>query len=86
MHLVAGEVPEGREPRGVFLFHSFLSEVIPSRIQVIVIDDASPDGTAEVAERLRDEYGGEKIVLKPREGKLGLGTAYIHGLKSARGR
>ncbi|KJH47208.1 glycosyltransferase, group 2 family protein [Dictyocaulus viviparus] len=44
-------------------------------------DDASPDGTGEVAERLRDEFGEDKIILKPREGKLGLGTAYIHGLK-----
>lgn len=32
------------------------------------------------------EYGDEKIVLKPRSGKLGLGTAYVHGLKYARGR
>ncbi|PIO62534.1 glycosyltransferase, group 2 family protein [Teladorsagia circumcincta] len=54
-------------------------------VQVIIIDDASPDGTQEVAERLRSEYGSEKIVLKPRQGKLGLGTAYIHGLKYARG-
>ncbi|EPB71482.1 hypothetical protein ANCCEY_09419, partial [Ancylostoma ceylanicum] len=54
-------------------------------LQVIVIDDASPDGTQEVAERLQKEYGEDKIILKPREGKLGLGTAYIHGLKYARG-
>ncbi|KAK6750217.1 hypothetical protein RB195_002296 [Necator americanus] len=53
--------------------------------EVIVIDDASPDGTQEVAERLQKEYGEEKIVLKPRPGKFGLGTAYIHGLKYARG-
>uniref|UniRef100_A0A0K0D8X7 Dolichol-phosphate mannosyltransferase subunit 1 n=1 Tax=Angiostrongylus cantonensis TaxID=6313 RepID=A0A0K0D8X7_ANGCA len=54
-------------------------------VEVIVIDDASPDGTGEVAVKLRDEFGEDKIVLRPREGKLGLGTAYIHGLKYARG-
>uniref|UniRef100_A0A1I7YVA2 Dolichol-phosphate mannosyltransferase subunit 1 n=1 Tax=Steinernema glaseri TaxID=37863 RepID=A0A1I7YVA2_9BILA len=54
--------------------------------EVIIIDDNSPDGTLDVAKALQKEYGEEKIVLRPREGKLGLGTAYIHGLKSARGK
>jgi len=53
--------------------------------EVIIIDDASPDGTLQVAERLQKEYGSQKIVLRPRAGKLGLGTAYIHGMASARG-
>lgn len=52
---------------------------------MIVIDDASPDGTLDVAKKLQKEYGEDKIVLKPRSGKLGLGTAYVHGLKYARG-
>jgi dolichol-phosphate mannosyltransferase len=50
-----------------------------------VIDDNSPDGTNEVAEELQKLYGEDKIVLRPRPGKLGLGTAYIHGIKSAKG-
>jgi len=53
--------------------------------EVIIIDDASPDGTLEVAQRLQKEYGEEKVVLRPRAGKLGLGTAYVHGMQSARG-
>ncbi|OQR76682.1 dolichol-phosphate mannosyltransferase-like [Tropilaelaps mercedesae] len=53
--------------------------------EIIVIDDASPDGTLEVAERLQQIYGKERILLHPRKAKLGLGTAYIHGLKYARG-
>lgn len=53
--------------------------------KVIIIDDASPDGTLEVAKKLQQEYGENKIVLKPRSGKLGLGTAYIHGMKYSRG-
>jgi len=44
------------------------------------VDDASPDGTQEIAKQLAKVYGEDKIVLKPRAGKLGLGTAYIHGL------
>ncbi|KAK5647925.1 hypothetical protein RI129_002817 [Pyrocoelia pectoralis] len=53
--------------------------------EVIVIDDGSPDGTLEAAEQLQKIYGSSKIVLRPREKKLGLGTAYIHGIKHATG-
>ncbi|MPC23657.1 dolichol-phosphate mannosyltransferase subunit 1-like [Portunus trituberculatus] len=53
--------------------------------EIIVIDDGSPDGTLEVAKKLQDIYGEEKIVLRPRAKKLGLGTAYIHGIKHATG-
>ncbi|PVU93043.1 hypothetical protein BB559_003476 [Furculomyces boomerangus] len=53
--------------------------------EVIIIDDASPDGTLEVAKSLQGIYGEDKIILRPRSGKLGLGTAYIHGIKNATG-
>ena len=53
--------------------------------EVIIIDDGSPDGTLEVARQLQDLYGAEKILLRPRAKKLGLGTAYLHGLKHATG-
>ncbi|XP_041455296.1 dolichol-phosphate mannosyltransferase subunit 1-like [Lytechinus variegatus] len=53
--------------------------------EIIVIDDGSPDGTLEVAKQLQDIYGSDKIVLRPRAKKLGLGTAYIHGIKHATG-
>ncbi|CAG7819287.1 unnamed protein product [Allacma fusca] len=53
--------------------------------EIIVIDDGSPDGTIEVAKELERIYGSDKIVLRPRASKLGLGTAYIHGLKHATG-
>jgi dolichol-phosphate mannosyltransferase len=52
---------------------------------VIIIDDNSPDGTLDVAKKLQKELGKSKVVLKPRAGKLGLGTAYIHGLQFAKG-
>lgn len=53
--------------------------------EIIVIDDGSPDGTQDAALQLQKIYGKEKIVLKPRERKLGLGTAYIHGIKHSTG-
>ncbi|XP_027201034.2 dolichyl-phosphate mannosyltransferase subunit 1 [Dermatophagoides pteronyssinus] len=54
--------------------------------EIIIIDDNSPDGTTDVAKQLQNIYGDDKIVLKPRKAKLGLGTAYLHGLKFARGK
>lgn len=45
---------------------------------ILVVDDASPDGTGEVAEDLARRYPGRVHVMH-RQGKLGLGTAYIQG-------
>ncbi|XP_026116167.1 dolichol-phosphate mannosyltransferase subunit 1 [Carassius auratus] len=53
--------------------------------EIIVIDDGSPDGTLQIAEQLQKIYGADKILLRPRAKKLGLGTAYIHGIKHASG-
>ncbi|CAG5114475.1 unnamed protein product [Candidula unifasciata] len=53
--------------------------------EIIIIDDGSPDGTLDVAKELQRIYGDDKIILRPREKKLGLGTAYIHGMKHATG-
>ena len=50
-----------------------------SRLEVLVIDDASPDGTGDVADRLAAE--SDRVHTMHREGKLGLGTAYIAGFK-----
>ena len=52
--------------------------------EVIIVDDNSPDGTQEIAKELQGLYG-DSIVLRPRAGKLGLGTAYVHGLQSVTG-
>ncbi|KAF9363883.1 dolichol-P-mannose synthesis [Mortierella sp. NVP85] len=53
--------------------------------EIIVIDDNSPDGTLEIAKQLQKIYGEDRILLRPRSGKLGLGTAYIHGIQHATG-
>lgn len=55
------------------------------KFEVIIIDDGSPDGTLEVAQDLQKIYGEDKILLRPRKAKLGLGTAYIHGIQHATG-
>lgn len=52
--------------------------------EIVIVDDASPDGTQEVAKQLIELYGSN-IKLQPRAGKLGLGTAYIHGLNYVTG-
>lgn len=54
----------------------------PDNFDVLVIDDNSPDGTPEAVEKLQLQYPG-RVFLEKRPGKLGLGTAYIHGFKWA---
>lgn len=53
--------------------------------EVVIVDDSSPDNTLEVAEAIRDSYGEKHVTIVSRKGKLGLGTAYIAGLKAAKG-
>jgi dolichol-phosphate mannosyltransferase len=49
---------------------------------ILIIDDGSPDGTAAIVKSLMPKYPG-LLFLEERRGKLGLGTAYIHGFKWA---
>src|SRR6056297_800198 len=49
---------------------------------ILVVDDNSPDGTAEAVKEIQEKYQ-EQLFLIEREGKLGLGTAYITGFKWA---
>jgi glycosyltransferase involved in cell wall biosynthesis len=55
---------------------------LPDEVQVIVVDDNSPDGTGDIADRMAEQNPGRVDVVH-REGKLGLGTAYIAGFKRA---
>lgn len=47
---------------------------------VLIVEDNSPDGTAEIVRRIMPEFPG-RLFMEERKGKLGLGTAYIHGFK-----
>lgn len=49
---------------------------------ILVVDDNSPDGTADIVEKLQKKFTNN-LFLEKREGKNGLGTAYIHGFKWA---
>ena len=48
-------------------------------MEVVIVDDNSPDGTQDVVKELQRIYPG-KIKLHARPGKMGLGSAYIDGL------
>lgn len=48
-------------------------------MEVVIVDDNSPDGTQDVIKELQSIYPG-KIKLHARPGKMGLGSAYIDGL------
>jgi dolichol-phosphate mannosyltransferase len=53
-----------------FLFH------------ILIVEDNSPDGTADIVKKMMQEFP-ERLFIEERKGKLGLGTAYIHGFKWA---
>lgn len=56
--------------------------VLGNQYHVLVVDDGSPDGTANIVKELMQAHP-DKIFIQERVGKLGLGTAYIHGFKWA---
>ncbi len=56
------------------------------RWEMVVVDDASPDGTADVVRDLKKAHDDDAyLILCERPKKMGLGTAYAHGLRRARG-
>ena len=48
--------------------------------QILIVDDDSPDGTAKIVKNLQRQFSSN-LHIEERKGKLGLGTAYIHGFK-----
>lgn len=55
---------------------------LPMPFDILIIEDGSPDGTADIVKRLMQEFP-DKLHIIERKGKLGLGTAYITGFKWA---
>ncbi|MGJ1318260.1 polyprenol monophosphomannose synthase [Sphingobacterium spiritivorum] len=53
--------------------------------EILIVDDGSPDGTADIVRKLQQEFP-HHLHMEERKGKLGLGTAYIHGFKWGLGR
>lgn len=55
---------------------------LEKQFDVLIVDDGSPDGTAQIVRRLQGEFA-DRLHLLERSGKLGLGTAYIAGFRYA---
>ena len=55
---------------------------MPHDFHILIIDDGSPDGTPLIVKELQKEFTG-RLFIEERQGKQGLGTAYIHGFKWA---
>ena len=55
---------------------------LPIGAHMLIVEDNSPDGTADIVKRLMGEFG-ERLFIMERKGKLGLGTAYLAGFKWA---
>ncbi len=55
---------------------------LPGEFSLLVVDDGSPDGTAAIVRRLQADHP-DRLFLLEREGKLGLGTAYLAGFRWA---
>ena len=54
---------------------------LPVKTDILIIDDNSPDGTADLVKSVREKHREVKLIERP--GKLGLGTAYVTGFKYA---
>ncbi|HNW97096.1 MAG TPA: polyprenol monophosphomannose synthase [Bacteroidales bacterium] len=55
---------------------------LQKEFDILIVEDNSPDGTADIVRKLMPEFK-ERLFMEERSGKLGLGTAYIHGFKWA---
>jgi len=64
----------------------FIAQVLSQtpEIDVLVVDDNSPDGTGDIVERLRSQNPRVNLIRRP--GKMGLGTAYVEGFRFALGK
>ena len=84
-------VPTYNERRNIGILYLLLRKAFEDprcaddEFEIIVVDDNSPDGTQDVVKALAKEYDDDRLLLRPRPGKLGLGTAYVHGLAHATG-
>jgi len=74
-------IPTYNEKENISLIiHAVLG--FASAYHILIIDDNSPDGTAQIVKDLQQKFK-DRLFIEIRVGKLGLGTAYIHGFKWA---
>jgi dolichol-phosphate mannosyltransferase len=73
-------IPTYKEKENIESIVSAIS-ALPVKFDILIIDDNSPDGTAALVKKMQPSY--QNLHLIEREGKLGLGTAYIAGFKWA---
>lgn len=73
-------IPTYNEKENIESLVSVISS-LPIKFDILVIDDNSPDGTATLVKKMQDSF--QNLHLIEREGKFGLGTAYIAGFKWA---
>ncbi len=74
-------LPTYNEAANVEALVAAVLEVLPSPRRVLIVDDSSPDGTGEIADRLAGEHPDVEVLHRPR--KEGLGPAYIAGFRRA---
>jgi dolichol-phosphate mannosyltransferase len=75
-------IPTYNEAENLAKIITALFELNLDGLEILIVDDASPDGTGQLADQLVIQYPGRFHVMH-RAGKLGLGTAYIQGFKWA---
>ncbi|MBI3243361.1 MAG: polyprenol monophosphomannose synthase [Chloroflexi bacterium] len=75
-------IPTYNEADNLPAITAALFELNIDDLDILVVDDGSPDGTGQVAEKLGEQYNGRVSVIH-RPGKLGLGTAYVEGFNRA---
>jgi dolichol-phosphate mannosyltransferase len=74
-------LPTYDEAENIESFVVAVREKLPTSAQVLIVDDNSPDGTGEIADRLAERYDNVSVLHRP--GKEGLGPAYIVGFRHA---
>lgn len=76
-------LPTYQEVANLPMIVKLLMELPLPLMRVLVVDDNSPDGTGQIAEQLADRYGRHRMGVVHRQGKEGLGKAYLDGMSRA---
>jgi dolichol-phosphate mannosyltransferase len=74
-------LPTYNEAENLEPFVDAVSDKLPAGSRILIVDDGSPDGTGEIADRIAARRGDVSVLHRP--GKEGLGPAYIAGFREA---